>query len=736
MSLLRSLSDGLRSLFRKEWVGRELDEELNGFLEMAAEEKMKQGMSRKDSLRTVRLERGNLEGTKEVVRSAGWESLVETCWQDLRFASRMLRRSPGFTAVAVLTLALGIGATASIFSVVDAVLVRRLPYRNPSRLVSLYEDRSSTGFHRRQFTPANFVDCKAQTAIFENVAAIDADRFYNLTGNAGTPERLSAEGVTYNLFSILGVHPVLGRVFLPEEDTAGSEHVVLLSYRLWLSRFGGDRNVVGQTVLLNGEKYSVVGVMPPWFSFPNKDADLWVPTAFTSQQLADRGAHFLTIIAALQAGVGVAQANAQLRVLSQNLRQQHMDIMRFVDSFVAVPLQEVYTQDVRGGLIVLLVAVAFILLIACANIANLLLSRATVRQREIALRTALGAGRARIVRQLLTESAVLATAGGMLGILLTKASFTLLKVLIPEDLSRTVSLAFNLPVLGFAILISLASTFLFGLTPALRISRTDVNESLKEGARAGSSPHSKSLGNLLVVGEVALSVVLLVGSGLLLKTLANLRAVDPGFRSDQVLTAQIDVPDRKYPDFARRTQFFQVVLERVRALPTVTGAGFTSVLPFSWKSGMGGFLGMAGFQPDGVVRPDLQYGALDRVVSPGYFEAMRIRLLRGRLFDDHDGPDAPSVAIINETMARKFWPNEDALGKRFHLTLVGGSFRLFQIVGIVDDVKEMGLDEPPKEEMYFPYWQSQGNYMVPSILVVHTKGDTTNLAGAVREAVC
>jgi putative ABC transport system permease protein len=263
---------------------------------------------------------------------------------------------------------------------------------------------------------------------------------------------------------------------------------------------------------------------------------------FYAQQLADRGAHFLTIIAALQPGVGVAQANAQLRVLSQNLRQQHMDIMRFVDGFVAVPLQEVYTEDVRGGLIVLLVAVAFILLIACANIANLLLSRATVRQPAIALRTALGAGRACIVRQLLTESAVLAIAGGMLGILLTKASFTFLKVLIPEDLSRTASLTFNLSVLGFAILISLASTFLFGLTPALRISRTDVNESLKGGARAGSSPRTKSLGDLLVAGEVALSVVLLVGSGLLLN-LANLRAVDPGFRSDHVLTAQNDVPD-------------------------------------------------------------------------------------------------------------------------------------------------------------------------------------------------
>jgi putative ABC transport system permease protein len=301
MSLLRNLSDGLRSLFRKERVEGELDEELRGFLDMAAEEKMKQGMTSKDALRAVRLERGSLEVTKEVVRSAGWESFVETLWQDLRFATRMLRKSPVFTAVAVLTLTLGIGATTAIFSVVDGVVLRRLPYRDPSRLVSVYEDRSSTGFHRRQFTPANFADCKARTAIFEDVAAIDADRFYNLTGNGGRPERLSAEGVTHNLFSILGVHALVGRVFLPEEDTAGSEHVVLLSHRLWSSKFGGDRNVVGQRVLLNGEKYSVVGVMPPWFSFPNKDADLWVPTAFTPQQLADRGAHFPTVIAILHA---------------------------------------------------------------------------------------------------------------------------------------------------------------------------------------------------------------------------------------------------------------------------------------------------------------------------------------------------------------------------------------------------------------------------------------------------
>src|SRR5467141_2427486 len=504
MSLLRSMAGGLRSLFRKERVRRELDEELNGFLEMAAEEKMKEGMNRKDALRAVRLERGSLEVTKEVVRSAGWESFVETLWQDLRFTARMLRKNPGFTAVAVLTLTLGIGATASIFSVVDAVLVRRLPYRNPSRLVSLYEDRSSTGFHRRQFTPANFVDCKAQTAIFEDIAAIDADRFYNLAGNAGTPERLSAEGVTHNLFSILGVKPALGRIFLPEEDTAGSEHVVLLSYRLWLSRFGGDRNVVGQDIILNGEKYSVVGVMPPWFSFPNKDADLWVPTAFTSQQLADRGAHFLTVIGALQPQVSVGQANAELSGFSQNLRQQQMDIMRFVDGFVAVPLQEVYTRDVRGGLIVLLVAVAFILLIACANIANLLLSRATVRQREIALRSALGAGRGRIVRQLLAESSLLAATGVFFGVLLAVASFSLLKILVPQDLSRTISLTLNLPVLTFTILIGFLSTFLFGLAPALEISRVNVNESLKEGGRAGTGGRRKSLGDLLVVVGISL----------------------------------------------------------------------------------------------------------------------------------------------------------------------------------------------------------------------------------------
>ncbi len=729
MSLLRSLSDGLRSLFRKERVEGELDEELRSFLELAAEEKIKEGMSGKEALRAVRLERGNLEVAKEIVRTAAWESFVETLWQDLRFGVRMLRKNPGFAAVAVLTVTLGIGATAAIFSVVDAVLLRSLPYRDPNRLVSLYEDRSSTGFPRKEFTPANYADCKEQKQIFEDVAAIDADRFYNLTSNGAAPEKLSAEGVSWNLFSMLGTSPLLGRVFRPEEDVQGADHVVLISHRLWRGRFGGDPNVVGQDILLNGEKYSVIGVMPAGFSFPTKNADLWVPITFTPQGLAMRGAHFLTVIAALQSGVSVARSNAELSVFSQNLRQQHMDIMRFVDSFVAVPLQEVYTQDVRGGLTVLLAAVGFILLIACANIANLLLSRSAIRQREIAIRSALGANRARLVCQLLTESALISAAGAVLGLLLAEGSFSFLRNLIPEDISRTVSLTLNLSVLTFAVVISFASAFLFGLAPALQISRIDLNDSLKEGGRGNAEASGKGLGNLLVVGEIALSLLLLVASGLLLESFVKLRRGDPGFRSDHVLTLGIPVPQTENPDFFRRSQFFQTILERVRALPGVRIAGVTSVLPLTWKSGMAAFL------PDGVVQPDVQYGALDRVVSPGYFEAMRIPLLRGRLFDDHDGPDAPSAAVINETMARKFWPNEDPLGKRFKFNLVGGNFRLFQIVGIVGDVRQMGLNAPPKEEMYFPHWQANGNYMVPSTLVVRTTSDPESLVSAVREAV-
>ncbi len=725
----------LRKLVSRRDPGTDLSEEIREHLEEKTEELVAGGMPRQEAVCAARREFGNVTLIEEDSRRPWQRPYVENFASDVRYGLRVLGKNPGFTAVAVLTLMLGIGATAAIFSVVDAVLLRSLPYRDPNRLVSLYEDRARTGFPRREFTPANYVDCKAQTQIFEDVAAVDTDRIYNLAGNGADPERLLGEGVTRNLFSILGVRPLLGRVFSSEEDKPGSEHVVLLSDRLWLGTFGGDPRVVGQNILLNREKYSVIGVMPPRFSFPNKNADLWVPVAFTPQELADRGSHFLMVIAGLRPGVSLKQANAELRVLSQRLRREHMEIMGFVDRFFADPLQDIYTRDVRGGLMVLLAAVAFILLIACANIANLLLSRGAVRQREIALRIALGAGRVRVIQQLLTESAVLALAGGILGIVLTEANFRLLKNLIPDDLSRTVSITLDLRVLGFAILISLVSTFLFGLAPALQTSKIDVSHSLKEGGRGGTGARRKSLGNLLVVGEIALSLMLLIASSLLIQSFANLRRLDPGFRSDHVLAARIDVPETRYRDFSQKAQFFQTVLERVRALPGVRSAGFTSVLPLTSNAGVDAFVGMAGFVPEGVVRPGIQYAALDCVVSPGYFETMRIPLLRGRRFNDQDGPQAPPVALINETMARKFWPNQDTLGKRFRLNLGSGNFRLFQIVGVVRDVRQMGLAETSKEEMYFPYWQSQGNYMVPRDLVIRTTGDPMSLAGGVRRAV-
>jgi len=564
---------------------------------------------------------------------------------------------------------------------------------------------------------------------FADISA-GAEDFFNLSNPGGGPERLMGERYTWNIFSLLGVKPLFGRVFQPEEDRPGFEHVTLISYRLWHGRFGANPNVIGRDLVLNGDKYRVIGVMPPGFSFPGKAADLWIPVAFTSQQLESRGEHYLQVVARLQPGVSLKQANAELQVLAQRLIRQNPDIMKFVDGFVAEPLQETYTRDVRRGLIMLLAAVGFILLIACANIASLLFSRAAARQREIALRCALGAHRGRIVRQLLTESSLLAATGGFLGVLVAMAAFNLLKVLIPQDLSRTVSLALNLPVLTVTLLITFASTFLFGLVPALQISKPTVNESLKEGGRVGTGGRSKHLGNLFVIGEIALSIVLLVASGLLLESFANMRHVDPGSRSDHVLTLEIPVSPQKNPDFVRRTQFFQTILERVRALPGVKSAGFMSVLPLIWKSGMAGFL------PEGAtLGPDVSYAALDRVVSPGYFETMRIPLICGRLFAERDGPDAPPVAIVNQTMARKFWPNEDALGERLRFDLGAGNFRLTQIVGIVGDVKQMGLEVPPKEEMYFLYWQAKGNYMMARALAIRTATDPMSLLSAVRQVV-
>jgi putative ABC transport system permease protein len=645
--------------------------------------------------------------------------------QDIRFAFRQLRKSHGFTAVAVLTLALGIGANTAIFSVVDAVLLRPLPFHDPKQLVNIYEDAGRSGGGRLDFAPANYVDVKKQTDAFEDVAAVDENGF-NLTAPGTEPQQLTGEMVTWNLFSLLGVRPLRGRVFLPEEDRPGFEHEVLLSHRLWRERFGENPGVLGTDVFLNGAKYSVVGIMPPDFSFPDKDADVWIPRAFTARHLASRDENYLFVYGRLRPGVSVKQANAELLGLCNRLKQQ-TNVMRFVDAFVAEPLQLTYTRASRSGLILLTAAVAFILLIGCANLANLLLARMNTRRREIALREALGASRQRVIRGLLSESLLLAFAGGTLGILLAYSLFRVLGNLIPADLSRTVTLSLNWTILAGTLLLSLASVLLFGLAPALRASGRDTGNALKDGGRGSTGARGK-LANWLIVGEVALSIVLLAASGLLLKTFERLRYQDPGFRSDHVLTLGIPYSLWAEPDFNRESQFIQTVLERLRTLPGVKSVGSTSVLPLTWKGGG------AGFRLEGPILPGIDYSALDRVVSPGYFETMRIPLRRGRFFTDADRPNGPFVAVVNETMARRFWPDQDALGRRIGFDM-GGSYRWFQIVGVVGDVKQMGLNVPPKEEMYFPYWQAQGNYMRATSLVIRTANDPTALAGTMRRAI-
>lgn len=654
---------------------------------------------------------------------------MHTFLQDVRFGLRTLAKSPGFTAAALLTLTLGIGATAAIFSVVDAVLLRALPFRDPGRLVAVYEDKSSVGFPRDTPAPANYADWKAQTQIFQDLAATSW-QVYDLSGKGMEPEKLEGEEVTQNLFSVLGVHAELGRVFTADEDRPDAPHVALLSHELWVRRFGADGSIAGREILLNDRKYTVTGVMPPGFHVFVTPADIWTPMAFTAEQLARRDAHYLRVIGRLQPGITVEKANAELQVLLKALARQYPEQLGVMQRFFAEPLQSSYTYEVRRGLTVLMAAVGFILLIACANIANLLLSRAAARQRELAVRTALGANRVRIIRQLLTESILLALGGGGLGILLADWCFLFLKNLIPEELSRTVALSLDLRVLAFAVVLSLASSILFGLAPALQLSSIDLNEVLKQGGRGSTGPRRRLFRSLLVIGEVGLSFTLLVGSGLMIESFTNLRGLNPGFRPDHVLTMRLEVPrskGSKYENYVKRTQFFQSVLERVRAMPGVKAAGFTSALPLTWKGGT------SSFTPEHVVlSKDITYDANNRVVSAGYFEAMRIPLREGRLFDEHDGPQAPPVALINEAMAKKFWPNQDPVGQRFKH---GDDSPWIQIIGLVGDVRQMGLNEPPRQEMYFPYWQAEKNWMVPRDLAIRTAGDPLWLVNSAKQVV-
>ncbi|MBW4697200.1 MAG: ABC transporter permease [Aphanocapsa lilacina HA4352-LM1] len=646
--------------------------------------------------------------------------------QDGRYGLRMLAGSPGFTVVAVLTLAVVIGANTAIFSVVSAVLLRSLPYAEPERLVQVWETVPRRDQMESSISVPNYLDWREQNRVFERIALYGQAAF-NLSSN-GRTERLVGAIVSANFFETFGTAPLLGRGFQPQEEKTADSRVAVISYGLWQRRFEASAAVLGKTVTIDSRPYTIVGVMPPGFQFPQGERDIWVPFAFDTDQ--KRGSHSHRAVARLKSGVNLAQASEQINIVALDLARQYPDT-NTGRGVALVPLYEELVGDVRPALLVLTGAVAAVLLIGCANVANLLLARAVVRRKEFALRVALGASRSRLVRQLLTESTLLSLFGGACGLVLAYFGVRLLVALSPADLPRAQEIAVDGTVLAFTVAVAFATAFLFGLAPALQATRIDCNEALKDGGRTATGGRSRNrLRNLLVVVEVSLALMLLVEAGLLGQSLWRLQSVEPGLNPKNVLTAGIYLPVAKYRDERQIVDFFDRLLARIRALPGVSSASGIFTLPLSGSSSDGTFI-IEGRPPVG---PGQEPSAGYLIVGPDYLQTMGIPLLRGRAFDERDRATSPKVALINETMAQKFWPGEDPVGRRLSIdTPRPAPESWIEIVGIAKDARTLALNKPVRPEMYFPYSQLAWPFLT---LVIRTgTGDPAALGNALREQV-
>lgn len=648
---------------------------------------------------------------------------MDAFFSDLRYTLRLLRKTPIFTLVAAATLALGIGANTAMFSIVDAVIFRTLPFGDPDRLVMVWEDAAFAGFARNTPAPGNYTEWRKMNRSFTDLAAT-AGTSASLTGD-GPPEQILGRSVTFNFFTVLGAQPQLGRSFTEEEDRTGAP-VVVVSFALWQRRYGGDPSVIGRRVLLNDSPAEIVGVMPKPFVFRNRDIDYWVPIHFTPAQVTQRGNHFLNVVARLKPGVSAAAAAADMSVVAAALEKQYPDTNRRIGA-VVVPLKEDLLGNTRLELIVLMAAAASTLLIACANLASLLLSRAAGRRGELAVRVALGATRGRLVRQMVTEGMVLSLLGGVVGLAIPPLVGSLLTQLVPTGVSAVSTSALDWRLVAFSFLASLLTGLLFSIVPALQAARASLRDALQQGARASVGGSAGATRGALVVLQVAATLVLLVAAGLMLRTLANLRAIDLGFRSDNLLTLRTTLPQPKYADAVKRMAFFERVLGGVRQLPGVQHAAYVSTLPFVSIGNTRGF-GIEGRTiPAGQV-PD----ALYRVGTNDYLQTLDVRLVAGRLLDERDVNGAPLVVVINETMARQFWPNDSALGHRVRFGPPDAP--LITIVGVVKDVRERGYELAMKPGVYLPASQVvRGS--TPDNLIVRVAGNPLQYARQVERII-
>jgi putative ABC transport system permease protein len=702
-------------------VKREIDEELRFHLEMRAAEKVEEGLTLAEADRAARRRFGNFQSIREECRSIRGASLGETVLQDVHFGLRMLRKQPGFTTVAVLTLALGIGANTAIFSLVNAVMLRPPPFPEHRRLVFLSE--KSRHMDDMSISYPNLQDWQQQNQVFEGLAGF-REQGFNLTGK-DRPERVEGYGVSSSFFSVLRVAPLHGRVFGPDGDKPGAGKVAVLSEGLWQRRFGSNLDILNQPLTLNGESYTVIGIMPRAFQFP-RTVELWTPLGLNYAQKAwqQRGNHpGIYSIARLKTGVSLEQANAEMQTIAARLAQQYPDTNTGTGVTI-MSLRERMVRQARPALLLLLGSVLFVLLIACANLANLLLARGAARQKEFAIRAALGAAKPRIVRQLLSESLLLALLGGALGLLAASWGIELLNQMIPAEIREAILINLDGKVLAFTLGIAVLSGLAFGLVPAWQAARPDLTESLKEGGPGGGEGRSRHrFRKALVVSEISLALVLLIGAGLLIRSFGRVQAVSPGIETENVVTTYFALPFYKYRQPQQVQFFFDELVRRTARLPGVRAASVTTTPLGGWQTG---------YDVQGQPQPLPGQGNLCDIatVSPDHFKTMGIRLVRGRVFSEADNESAQKVAIIDETLANKFWASSDPLGHQ--LQTEGNTNELFTIVGVVGHVKNYGVDAASREEIYLPVLQNPRGAMH---LMIKTERPMPDLAETLRGVV-